>query len=453
MSVQIKGSSAPGYLADVDANKCLAVSAPGGIKILDQDGNSFTSTENGGLSVSSDTLIFFEQVDGNAVNTSVWNQSTSGMSIAQAGGFITINSAAAKTASAYAILSSIKNLPLYGTLPVKVSFNNILPFVPEANATAEWGIGLVATNAAPTDGAFFRYTPAGTFLAVINNGGVETVSIPLALPGTTEVELFDIVLVEDQVIFSLGDVIVAAVQVPPGQAFPTGSGRLPLFARVYNGGSSPAAAPSIGIGQAIAVRQGVTEGKTWSNTLISMGRGAYQSPITAFGQTANRTNSTSPTSAALSNTAAGYSTLGGSFQFAAVAGAATDYALFSFQVPAGYQLIVPAVRISCVNTGAIGSAITPTIMEWGIGVNASAVSLATADGAGTWAPRRIPLAMQTWGLSPFIGAQPPDIVTQPADIVVDSGRFLHVILQIPVGAATGSQVFRGVVAFPGAYFE
>lgn len=61
--------------------------------------------------------------------------------------------------------------------------------------------------------------------------------------------------------------------------------------------------------------------------------------------------------------------------------------------------------------------------------------------------------MQSWGLSAFIGSQAADIVTFPTDMVVDSGRFLHVIVQIPVAAATGSQVFRGVIAFPGAYFE
>jgi hypothetical protein len=207
-------------------------------------------------------------------------------------------------------------------------------------------------------------------------------------------------------------------------------------------------------GQGIVVQQDMLQNKPWSNLMLSVGRGAYQSPVSPFGQTSNSANSTNPTNATLSNTAAGYTTLGGEFAFAAAAGAATDYALFAFQVPTGYQLIVPCVRISCVNTGAIGSAITPTILRWAIGVNASNVSLATTDSAGTsWAPRRIALGMQSWGLSAFIGQQPPDIVTQPADMVIDSGRFLHVIVRIPVGAATASQVFLGTVAFPGAYLE
>lgn len=70
------------------------------------------------------------------------------------------------------------------------------------------------------------------------------------------------------------------------------------------------------------------------NLSMSAGR----NPFTGA-QLENHTNSTAPTSATLSNTAAGYTTLGGRFQFAAVAGAATDYALFGFQVPAGSKFL------------------------------------------------------------------------------------------------------------------
>jgi len=50
-----------------------------------------TVTENQFLNVSNDSLIFFEQVDGVAVNTNVWVPSTSGMTIIQSGGFINLN--------------------------------------------------------------------------------------------------------------------------------------------------------------------------------------------------------------------------------------------------------------------------------------------------------------------------------------------------------------------------
>jgi|SRR5882672_9450851 len=68
-------------------------------------GGQGTQTENGFTNVSNDSLIFFEQVDGVAVNTNVWVPTTSGMTIVQSGGFITLNAGLAVAANAYAILA------------------------------------------------------------------------------------------------------------------------------------------------------------------------------------------------------------------------------------------------------------------------------------------------------------------------------------------------------------
>ncbi len=419
-------------------------------RLLDSLGAPINTTENGALNTSTDSLLFFEQVDGAAVNINTWIQSVSGMTITQSGGFITLNAANATTANAYAILSSVKNIPLYGHLPLRVTFNNRTPVIAQANMTIEFGIGLCTTNAAPTDGAFFRWSPNGNFYCVINNGGVETLSSPLSPIDTAEAEIFDIVVVEDLVQFQIGDTIVAEVAVPPGQAYPTAAGRLPIFARTYNSGSAPAVAPQLLVGQIVVVQEALNQTRDWREALALLGRGAYQSPVTPFGQTANHANSTSPASAALSNTAAGYTTLGGRYQFAAVASAATDFALFAYQVPTGYQLVVTGLVISCANTGAIGSAVTPTVVDWGLGINSSAVSLATIDGVGTWAPRRIPLGVQAFGLTVAIGALANDIVrTFDPPLVIDSGRFFHVIAQVPVGAATASQILRGNIYING----
>ena len=40
----------------------------------------------------------------------------------------------------------------------------------------------------------------------------------------------------------------------------------------------------------------------------------------------------------------------------------------------------------------------------------------------------------------------------PTPLVIESGRYLHLIVQVPVGTATGSQVLRGDVMVNG-YFE
>ena len=223
--------------------------------------------------------------------------------------------------------------------------------------------------------------------------------------------------------------------------------------RVYNGGSAPAVAPQLFVCEVNVAQMDVNWTKDWHDIKAGLSHGAYHSPITTFLQTANHANSTSPVSATLSNTAAGYTTLGGRYQFAAPAGAATDFALFGFQVPAGYSFYCTGVAISAINTGA-AVATTATILDWGIATNSSAVSLATADSAGiTWSPRRIPLGVQGFIVAAGIGQQANDIVRAfDSPIVCESGRFFHTILQVPVGTATASQVIRGDVTING-YFE
>lgn len=467
----LESPTAPSHLAEVDENNNLQVNLPilsenaGKARMLDAAGDDLDVTENNALRVSLSNVIFYDQVDGAVVNTNLWNQSAANMAIAVVNGFITLNSGAIVTASSYAILSSIKYCPLYGILPLRVTINAKVTNLPEANATVELGIGAVSGTSAPTDGAFFRWGPAGQLFCIINNGGSESGSAALVgtitdddgdsvvmPPSQNVIHLFEIEIVEDRVIFYVDDIQVAILDVPSGQNYPFNAGRQQIVARVYTTGSAAAAAPQLAIGQVNVVQQDLNKIKPWQHVLVSLGKGAYQSPVTAFGQTANKANSAGPASAALSNTAAGYATLGGQFQFAAPAGAATDYALFAIQVPAGFQLYINDISISCMNTGAIGG-LTGTILEWSLGVNSSAVSLATVDGAGTWAPRRIPIGIQAFGISAPIGTAPSDINRRlDTPLVVDSGRYFHVILQIPAGLATGSQVFRGVVYVNG-YWE
>lgn len=163
-------------------------------------------------------------------------------------------------------------------------------------------------------------------------------------------------------------------------------------------------------------------------------------------QTANHANSTDPTSATLSNTAAGYTTLGGRYQFLAPGTAATDYALFGFQVPTGFRLLITGVTISIVNTGA-AVAVTATILDWSLGLKSTAVSLATAS------LRRIPLGTQGFVIGAAIGATAPDIVRQfSPEQVAQPGEFVHIIVEVPLGTATASEVIRGDVTIHG-FFE
>lgn len=163
-------------------------------------------------------------------------------------------------------------------------------------------------------------------------------------------------------------------------------------------------------------------------------------------QTPNHANSTSPSSASLSNTVAGYTTCGGRYQFAAPAGAATDFALFGYQMPATHRGIITGVDISAVNTGAT-VATNPTILDWFMQINGDNVSLADADA------RRLPLGMQGFIVGALAGTVAQEIRRSfHTPLIIEPSRFLHVGVQVPVGTATGSQVIRGDVHLNG-YFE
>jgi hypothetical protein len=163
-------------------------------------------------------------------------------------------------------------------------------------------------------------------------------------------------------------------------------------------------------------------------------------------QTANHANSTSPASAALSNSVPGYATLGGRWQFAAPAGAVTDYLLFSYQVPVGYRLYVSDVDVNSMNTGA-AVAVTATVLDWFLSIG-DAATLADAS------QRRLDLGLQGFSVGAAIGAVAQDVVRSfnKVPLVIPGTKFFGIGLQVPIGTATVSQIIRGDALVNG-YFE
>lgn len=426
--------------------------AAGGIPLI--------ADQLGRLITGSDSELFFDQVDGTAVDTRKWLQSTTTMTITQGSGVITLNAAGITTANTNARISTIKAFQLYGDIPAAAVLSFSTNVGPQANATIEAGFLSASGGTAPTDGIFVRLANDATLKGVINFNGTETtgsfVNVATGLPYTWTTGVQHTVYVVQagptSIQLIIDSINVCVLSVPTNQPFSVSNSRMSIAYRVYTGATPPAVAPQVAIGRTNVAQGAYPMNRDWENILIMIGNGAYQSPVSTFAQTANHANSTDPVSATLSNTAAGYTTLGGKFQFAAVAGATTDYALFGYQVPIGYQLIVTSVAISSINLGA-AVALSPTVLDWSIGLNSSAVSLATVDGAGTWAPRRIPISTQSFVVASGIGASVPDIFRLfPEGLVVDQGRFFHVILQMPVATATVSEIIRGNISITG-WFE
>ncbi len=193
---------------------------------------------------------------------------------------------------------------------------------------------------------------------------------------------FDIMIDDDEVIYMIQNTedssVVArqSLKLPAAGVRLWSSTQLALQARLYNTGSAPATAPQLILSDAYVGILDSNQNRDLPLIQSSIERGMTSHPFTGA-QLAQWANSAAPANATLSNTAAGYTTLGGLFSFVAVAGAATDYALFGFQVPAPANLVVTGIDIDTWNTGA-AVATTPTTLVWGLGVGSTAVSLATA---------------------------------------------------------------------------
>ena len=414
----------------------------------------------GRLAVGVQTLELFDPIDGAAINANIWNQAATTMVIAQSGttGFMVLNNTALTAINTSCQITSIKPVQLINTFvpTLRVLFKT--PNLPQANATMELGFLEATGTAPPTNGAFLRWSAASEFRCVTAFNSVEAQSASLTAPAANSVHALSVTFRGTKVEFWLNDPATPTAEVsnPLGNPAPTATSRIYVGARVYTGSTIPVLAPELHIAAVSLFRNDLNGNKLWPSQMVSIGRGSYQSPITPFAQTANHANSTSPASAALSNTAAGYTTLGGRYQFAAPAGAATDFALFAFQVPAGFQLFVTDFRFDAMNIGA-AVATTATIMDIGVGLNASAVSLATADSYPTnvYAPRRIPLGTLGWVAGDAIGADgrgSPVSIDLMTPWLVDSNRFFHVIAQVHVGTATAGQIIRGC-CYAGGYLE
>jgi hypothetical protein len=266
---------------------------------------------------------------------------------------------------------------------------------------------------------------------------------------TSNYFVYDIIVDDDNAVFTIQDTATGemvgslSLPVPISALKMWGATGLPYYQRVYNSGT-PASAPVIISGDIQVLSTDIGTQVDASQVAGSLGMSAGRHPFTGV-QNENHTNSSAPSSATLSNTAGGYTTLGGRFQFPATAGAVTDYALFAFTVPVGSRFLCEGIHIELYNT-VVAVATTPTIFEWSMGFNSSAVSLATANII------RRQVGSQYLPVGAVVGQQANSIdVNFVTPEVVESGRFVHVILNMPVGTATATEIFRGVCQVKGRF--
>ena len=377
-----------------------------------------------------------------------------------AGGFLNTNGGNVTTTATGAQIQTYRHFPLQGGGGLYCEVAMALSNSPVTNWTLDFGMFLpaAASTSVPLDGVYFRVNSSGVF-GVINVNGTESATAVFAFtPVIGQVYKYNITITDSEIEFWIDDVLYGEKVRPVSSGSVMYAGSAPFAIRHHHTGATSAVIQAKIANYTIGVAD-MDNVRLWATSKVGQGLSGIQTPSGgAAGQTANNTNSTVPATAALSNTTAGYATLGGKFVFAAIAGAETDYALFAYLNPVpttgitGRNLVIRGVWLDTYNA-VVAVATTPTVLEWSLGVGSTAVSLATADAAATRSPKRIALGTQSFLVGALAGAPAERVdINLDAPVVVEPGTYAHIILRVPYGTATATELFRGHVGF-NCYWE
>jgi hypothetical protein len=416
--------------------------------------------------VSQDIILDDEVFNYSTQNTGKHQYQSGSLIFSWAPGQLTTNAGNIVTAGTGAHLATYACFPMLGTSTLSGDFELGFSAQPQTNVVVEFGMGLLGTTSnAPLDGVFFRLTSAG-LMGVASSNGIETVVGPfLNAPGGTNwtyanSQRYQFICyastVEAQfwVNDGTGTVSLGKIPQPAAQSRMFMSSGVQAFVKHRIVGGAAGGALNCLVG-AYNVRLGGTAATTTPSTSGSRVFGSYQGVSGGvMGGLSSYANSSTPAAAIPSNTALTANLpngLGGQGSVASAAAAATDGIWGSYQIPVntvnvqGRRLVLRGVKVDAVVNGAsiAGSA---TTIQFSLAYGHTTVSLGTAEGISTKAPRRMALGYMTWPVGAGIGAQPQ---TGPlfmdlgdAPIFVNPGEFIQLVGKFLVGTVTASQTLN-----------
>jgi hypothetical protein len=412
------------------------------------------------LRVGVDSVWDDENFNYTAQNFNKHNYLSNTLTITWAGGFLSTNGGSVTTTGTGCQFRTYRHFPLQATGAVYVECAMALSNTPVTNWELDFGSFLpaAASTSVPLDGIYWRITSAGVEGVINSNGNIVSAGIFTFTPTINRVYKYNITITDSEVEFWIDDVLYGEISRPVNTGSPMYAGSNPFSIRHHHTGVTSAVIQAKFANYCISMAD-MDNVRLWASNKSGQGLSGVQYPsgMTA-GQTANGANSTVPGTAVMTNIAAGYATLGGKFVFAAVAGAETDLILMAFLNPVptvnltGRNLVIRSIWIDTYNA-VVAVAVTPTVLEWTAAVGSTAVSLATTDTAVTKLPKRVPLGIQTFVVGALAGASAPRVdVGLDAPLVVEPGCYFHIILRMPYGTATVTEIFRGQVGI-NAYWE
>ena len=377
-----------------------------------------------------------------------------------AAGFLNTNGGGVTTTGTGCQFRTYRHFPMQGAGGVYVETAMALSNTPVTNWTLDLGLFLpaAASTSVPLDGVYFRINSTGVFGVVNSNGTESPTSVFTFTPAINQVYKYNISISDSEVEFWIDDVLYGTKPRAAAAGSTMYAGSNPFSIRHHHTGTTSGVISAKFANYTISMAD-MDNARLWATNKAGSGLSGIQYPSGgAAGMTSNNINITAPAAATLANATAGYATLGGKFSFAAVGGLETDYALFAFLNPVpttgitGRNLVVRGIWIDTYNA-VVAVATTPTVLEWTAAVGSTAVTLLTTDTAVARLPKRINLGVQSFTVGALAGAAAPRVdVNLDAPLVVEPGTYLHIILRVPYGTATATEIFRGQVGI-NSYWE
>jgi len=425
MATKIQGGNSTAGLANVDSSFQLAVATEknvtnnpqnvGGIMSFSQNddglvtGTPYLSSpetdDDYRLRVTQDATLDTETFNYTAQNTGKFSYANTTMTIGWSASGMTTNSGNIVTTTTGVSFTTYGFFPVIGSTSLYCEMEGSFTQQPTTNVIIDFGMFLkgASTAYAPTDGAYFRLTSAG-IQGIINSNGTETSTgiFKASFGGADFIYVnnqkyqFIISITQRSVDFWLDNQLMGSIVTPSGQGQPFMSAALPFSVRhAIVGGAAGSQLSFVLNNYNVSL-----SGCQISEELGNMGNriyGSYQGLSGgAMGSLASYANSTNPVAAVPTNTTSTVLTaLGGQGWETDTLAVNIDGIIMSYQNPAG-TVNIQGTRMK-LNSIKIDSYIQTTLT--GGGYNAqfvlcfghTAVSLATAEGASTKAPRKLPL--------------------------------------------------------------
>ena len=396
-----------------------------------------------------------ESFDGTILSTQRWSVSAATMAVSQAtASGLNFNSGAIVTANTGYLIRSAR--PYLKCMRQPLCSRTRAKVTPIINAISEYGFGDVSSATGSNNtGAYWQVTAAGAVIPVVEfNTAIQTgtdIRAAINALGITNFYDFDITIEDESVLFvcsdsSTGNIVSSqSIALASTGARLLSSTQISYFARLYITGTAAITAPALNISDLAVWSLDSAANVPLSHLMAGQGRGLDVNPLSGA-QLAQWANSAEPASAVLSNTTPSYSgSLGGKFQFAPVAGATTDYNFFAYSVPAGTNLFITGIDIEAWNTGAASGGSGPLVLQWGIAVGMLNNAIASATSRVGIGAQNLP------GGSPIGYILGRISKSYQTPLFCPAGRYLAIILRIPIGTVVASEIIQGMINFEG-YF-